>query len=85
MQNLERQIDVKYEVSGIQELEEAGQVLQGTADLVQRLKSEGVIKLKAEVEMRSNALNIRNRRLLIGGYGTREERDRAAMEQLGIQ
>ena len=84
MRNLERQIDIKYTVSGIQELETAGQVLQGTADLVQRLKSEGVIKLKAEVEMQSNAATSRSTNALINGAGTREEIDKAAIETLGI-
>ena len=64
-QNLYRKIQLQFSVEGIQQLEEAGDILSGTADLIERIQKGGLIKIEAELEWRQRIQNAQQERGLI--------------------
>ena len=54
-QNLKRKIDIELEVAGLKDLEEAGQLLEGTSAMVENLKKGGRFEIEAIVKIRQEA------------------------------
>lgn len=55
--NLKRDFDVKIAVAGIDDLESANKVLQGTTQLIENLKKGGEFEIKAKLQMETDNYN----------------------------
>ena len=51
-QNLRRNLEIQFSVAGISDLEEAGKLLEGTANIIESLKKDGKFEIEAIVKMR---------------------------------
>jgi len=80
--NLDRNIQIKLNISGISELEEAGKVVQGTTQLLEDLQKNGNVSIKTQLQFGSEMHENQQRALMLEN-GTYEEQN-AAMRAYGI-
>ena len=78
VENFAKNAKINFEVTGVQALEEAGKVVQGTADQVERLKKGGLIELEVLTTIRSQAFESGQQEAKLR-YGTWAEQNAAAM------
>lgn len=76
--NLKRDFDVKIAVAGIDDLESANKVLQGTTQLIENLKKGGQFEIKAKLQMESDNYNFEQQVAMLQN-GTSEEQMNALM------
>ena len=81
-QALKQQYEIQFKTEGLGTLEQAGNILQGTASLVERLNQNGTIKLKAEYEIASNATERLQRTAMLNN-GSLAEQTQAVSEITG--
>jgi len=80
-QALKRSIDIAFDVEGIEELEKAGVVAEGTADSIEKLKKGGKIALDVVLNMQSEVLSSTQTRAKLE-KGTVKEQDEAIMAMI---
>ena len=73
LSNYERNLRIKFEVEGLTELEDAGEVLSGTANLVEKLKTGGQISIKTQLEFESNLFSNQQQAALLVNGSTEEQ------------
>ena len=80
---LKQQIDIQIKTAGMAELEQVGDLLEGTTQLVENLQKNGRIKIEAEFQLRSEAFQSGqlSAALLKGNF---DQQASAAMQMLNM-
>lgn len=81
LDNFEQNSEIKLKIEGIQEAENAGRVLAGTAEEAEKLRKGGIISLDVQTNIRSNAFTEGQQTAKLYD-GTVQEQDEAAMSIL---
>ena len=83
LENFRKNSQIEFEVTGVKALEEAGEVLAGTAEQVEKLKKGGTIELEVLTTIRSQAFESGQTEAKLRS-GTWAEQNAAAMSILGM-
>lgn len=82
-QNLKRKIELQFEIEGIRQLEEAGELLAGTTELVEQLKKGGKFEIEARIKLSSD-LYEQSQLYAMLNSGNEDLVDKAAQQITGV-
>lgn len=83
LDNFEKSAEIKLEVEGTKQLEEAGKVAEGTASKIEKLRKGGKVKVDVEMQIHNEAFEAGQKRAKLFN-GNAAEQDEAAMAVLGM-
>ena len=83
LNNFEQNTEIKLEVEGIRQLEEAGEVAEGTAAKIEKLRKGGKVKVDVEMQIHNEAFESGQKRARLFN-GNETEQDEAAIALLGM-
>lgn len=83
LNNFEQNAEIKLEVEGVKQLEEAGEVAEGTAAKIEKLRKGGKVQVDVEMQIHNEAFESGQKRARLFN-GNETEQDEAAMALLGM-
>lgn len=83
LENFEQQSKIKIDIEGVQALEEAGKVADGTAAKLEKLQKGGHIAIEVEMSLQTEAFEQAQQNAKLNN-GTISEQDEVAMSILGM-
>ena len=83
LDNFKNNAELKVEIEGLQNLEEAGDLLEGTASQIEKLKKGGRFEIEAIVKITTSAYDRGQQEAKLFS-GTESEQDEVAMSLLGM-